>query len=120
MENESRPIIQNCYINGLICRNGKRSDFQIDPVTEEKPFCNKWIKIVGTDPQSGKEIETWCCSEFAKIKLALENSAMTRRVVASVDRNNHIFFEALPPVAKERVLQKGDRPQLEDNHGIQS
>lgn len=120
MEQESKPIVQTCYINGKLCRNGKRSDFEVDPVTQERPFCNKWIKLVGADPQSGKDIETWCCGEFAKIKLALENSAMTRRVVASVDRNNHIFFEALPPVAKERVLGKGDRPLLEGQNGIQS
>lgn len=114
MESESRPIVQACYINGLICRNGKRSDFAVDPATDEKPHCNKWIKLVGIDPQTAKEIDTWCCAEFAKIKLALENSAMTRRVVASVDRNNSVFFEALPPMAKERILKNVNNSQLED------
>lgn len=118
MENESRPIIQSCYVNGEICRNGKRADFKVDPATEEKPLCNKWVKIIGKDPQTGMDIETWCCSEFAKIKLMIENSSMTRRVVSSIDRNNNIFFSALPPVAKERVTQKNNSPQLEDNHGI--
>lgn len=113
MENESRPVIQACSINGKICRNGKRSDFEVDPQTDEKPFCHKWVKLIGTDPQTGNEIETWCCNEFAKIKLMLENSAMTRRVVKSVDRNNNIFFEALPPVAKERILHSA-QPILED------
>lgn len=104
MENEAKPIIQTCSINGKICRNGKRSDFDIDPVTQEKPLCHKWVKLIGSDPQTGASIETWCCNEFAKIKLMLEGSAMTRRVVASMDRNNNIFIDALPPHVKDRVM----------------
>lgn len=118
MESELRPIVQNCYVNGKLCRNGKRSDFEADPVTGERALCNKWIKLIGPDPQTGKDIETWCCSEFAKIKLALENSSMTRRVVSAIDRNNDVFFNALPPAIQERVMQNSAQPKLEATNGI--
>lgn len=118
MEAELRPIIQSCYVNGKTCRNGKRSDFEVDPNTDEKPLCNKWVKLIGPDPQTGKEIETWCCSEFAKIKLALENSSMTRRVIASIDRNNQTFFSALPEQVQERVIKNSAQPKLEEANGI--
>lgn len=103
MENEQRPIIQACSINGEICRNGKRDDFKIDPLTNEKYFCHKWVKLVGSDPQTGKDIETWCCNEYAKIKLALENASMTRTVAAGLDRNNNTFFAALPNHIQQRI-----------------
>lgn len=104
MENEQRPIVQACSVNGEICRNGKRDDFKVDPLTNEKYYCHKWVKLVGKDPQTGHDIDTWCCNEFAKIKLALENANMTRGVAYGLDRNNNTFFDALPDVAKERVM----------------
>jgi hypothetical protein len=55
----------------------------------------------------------------AKQCIGLENAAMTRRVVKSIDRNNSLFFEALPPMAKERVIQNSAQPTLEEkSNGI--
>lgn len=114
MEQESRPVIQACYINGEVCRNGKRDDFKTDPLTGEKFHCNKWVKLGGLDPQTGNPFETWCCSEFAKIKILLENAQMTRQAGASVDkvanqihRQRGEFLGALPEDAKERLSSTG-------------
>lgn len=106
METESRNIIQSCYVNGKTCRNGKRDDFNIDSNTGEKFYCNKWVKLLGQDPQTGKDIETWCCAEFAKIKLMLENSFRTRQVTSALDRNNNTFFSALPENIQRRIVEK--------------
>ncbi len=105
MEKEQHPIIQACYINGETCRNGKRDDFKIDPLTQEKYHCNKWVKLIGKDPQTGNDLDTWCCNEFAKIKLLLENSNMTRQVTAALDRNNNTLFSAFPDEVQQRVAK---------------
>ena len=123
MEPESRPIIQACYINGLTCRNGKRDDFPVDPQTGEKFHCNKWVLLRGADPQTGDQIDTWCCNEFAKIKIALENAQMVRQNIASTDKvSNQIhrsrseFINALPEEAKERLV-RNKVELLEENTG---
>lgn len=117
-----QPIIQACYINGKTCRNGKRDDFELNPLTNEKNVCNKWVKLMGADPQTGNPIETWCCSEFAKIKLMLEQANNIRQTTASMDRNNNILFSALPDEAKQRTLLSSSSARninqlLENNNG---
>jgi hypothetical protein len=121
METESRPIIQSCYINGKTCRNGKRDDFDVDPQTGEKSHCNKWIKLVGMDPQTGQQIDTWCCNEFAKIKLMLENSNQQRQTAASMDKHTNVFIQALPPIAAQRVMEKygsNSNKQIANGNGV--
>lgn len=110
------PIIQACYINGKTCRNGKRDDFEINPATGERFHCNKWIKLVGYDPQTGQAIDTWCCSELAKIKIGLETAQMERQTGASVDkvanqiqRQRAEFLGALPTDAVERLEMNAPR-----------
>lgn len=110
MEAESKAIIQSCFINGKTCRNGKRDDFDVNPQTGEKFTCNKWVKLVGMDPQTGTTIDTWCCNEFAKIKLMIEGANMTRHAIASTDKvasevaKQHMtMFAALPESAQARV-----------------
>jgi hypothetical protein len=111
MENEQRPITQTCSYNGKICRNGKRSDFEVDPVTQEKPHCNEWVKLSGIDPQSGTQIDTWCCAKFAVVKLALETNQSVRHTTASTDkvanqvaRSRAEFLGALPAESRARLL----------------
>jgi hypothetical protein len=116
MERSSLPVIQACYINGEICRNGKRDDFKTDPQTGEKYHCNKWVMLRGADPQTGDPIDTWCCNEFAKTKLAIENANMTRHNTASTDKvanevaNHHgTFLAALPDELRDRVIRANPR-----------
>jgi hypothetical protein len=122
MESESRPIIQACYINGEICRNGKRDDFKIDPQTGEKYHCNKWVLLRGADPQTGHPIDTWCCNEFAKIKLMMENAQMVRQGKASTDkvanevaRHHGTFLAAMPDELRDRVIRANPRLVLKSD-----
>lgn len=114
---EEPTVIQSCYINGKTCRNGKRDDFDVNPLTGEKVRCNKWIKLMGTDPQSGAHLEEWHCSEFWKIKLALENAQMVRQNTASTDkvanqiqRQRAEFYAALTDEARDSV--RAGTPQI--------
>lgn len=116
METEQKPIIQACYINGEICRNGKRDDFKIDPLTHEKYHCNKWIKLIGPDPQTGRDIDTWCCNEFAKIKLQLENAMIERQVKVALDRNNNTLFSAFPDEVQQRIAASNPNLLNGKNH----
>lgn len=110
MDQSAQPVIQACSENGKVCRNGKRDDFEVDPRTGEKFLCNKWVKLTGTDPQSGQPIDTWCCAEWAKVRIMLENAQMVRQNIASTDkvanqvaRSRAEFLGALPERARERL-----------------
>lgn len=117
MEKEQGAIIQACSVpGGLTCINGSREDFKNHPLTGEKLKCHKWIKLVGKDPQTGGDIDTWCCNEFAKIKLALESAQMVRQNTASTDKvANQVaqhraeFIGALPEEAIVRLLESAPR-----------
>ncbi|MBI4396813.1 MAG: hypothetical protein HY548_06945 [Elusimicrobia bacterium] len=111
METPNQTITQACYINGKLCRNGKREDFPKNKETGEKYVCNKWIKLIGMDPQSGEHLENWMCSEAAITKLLIENAQMTRHASASTDkvaneiqRSRMTMIAAMPPDAQDRLV----------------
>jgi len=93
-------------------------------MTGEKFFCNKWVKLVCSDPQTGHPIDTWCCNEFAKVKLGLEQANMTRLNTASTDKvatevakHHATFLGVLNNDAQQRLLDADPRMQLESKNG---
>jgi len=103
---EKDVVIQACYVNGKSCVNGSREDFGTHPITGEKLKCNKWVRLIGDDPQTGADLSGWCCNEFAKTKLAVEQANMVRQNTKSTDKVSNVFFAALPPQAQRRVKQR--------------
>lgn len=128
MPNPNDVTIQACPFGGNTCRNGKRDDFEVNPLTQERFVCAKWVCLKGKDPQSEKILDNWMCSEQAAVFLLLENAQMTRHVQASVDKaanevnaGNAMVFAAMSPEAQQRVVnaqprlvERGPAPQLEE------
>lgn len=106
MSDQPKDIRQTCSVNGKLCINGIREDFEKDPLTKQPRPCHKWVYIAnGTDPQTGKPIDgTWCCNEWANLKIRLEQSQMTRNVQAAVNDLGNMFLAALPPESRKQVL----------------
>jgi hypothetical protein len=86
MSDQEKDQRQTCSVNGKLCINGIRSDFENDPIICRPRLCNKWIKLIGKDPQTEKHIEEFCCNEWGKIKIGLENCQMLRFNTASLDK----------------------------------
>jgi hypothetical protein len=120
MDEPNKIIQQSCYINGKTCVNGKRDDFEINPITKERFTCNKWVSLKGKDPQTGDPIDHWMCNEFANVFLLTENSLFVRQNGAGIDKvANQInkqraeFLNSLPDFVKEKLLELN--PELVQN-----
>lgn len=118
------PVLYTCDINGKRCCNGVREDFtSTHPVSGEKIKCVQFVKLIGSNPQTGQPIENWMCAKVALPVLLLENSQQQRQTAASVDkvanqilRQRAEFIGALPEEARDR-LGVGAPKLLEGNNG---
>lgn len=91
MGDQGQDQRQTCWINGKLCINGIRPDFESDPLIQRPRPCNKWVRLIGRNPQTGQDIDEWCCNEWAKVKIGLENCQMVRHATASTDKvANHV------------------------------
>lgn len=82
------PKIQNYY--SLIIRNIMKLERKTNcPLDKFKPCreleCAWFIKISGTDPSTGKELEDWGCAMAWMPVLTIENSMMQRQTGAAVE-----------------------------------
>jgi hypothetical protein len=66
--------------------------------------CHFYTHLVGMNPQSGQPTDEWGCAVAWLPLLLVENAEMSRKVAASVDRNNNTFFAALPLPLQQRVM----------------
>jgi hypothetical protein len=86
MENAETRRTRNCHINGKLCVDGIRSDFENDPQTGRPAGCRQWVHLFGKDPQSEKVIDQFDCS-FAWLPVTtIEGAQMSRQTAASVDK----------------------------------
>jgi hypothetical protein len=86
MENTDARRVKNCHINGKLCIDGIRSDFENDPATGRPAGCRQWVHLFGKDPQSEKVIDQFDCS-FAWVPVTtIEGAQMSRQTAASVDK----------------------------------
>lgn len=114
-----RAVVQACPFGGKTCRNGKREDFAINPDTQERFVCAKWVNLRGKDPQSEKVFDNWMCSEAAVPTLLVEVAQMVRFNQASTDkvasevRSHHVTFAA----ALNKRLQDADLQTQIENKG---
>lgn len=65
-------------------------------VTEHK--CSKWLQIMGSNPQTGEEMNRYGCADSFIPLLLIENSQQQRHTGASVDsfRNEMLKLNARP------------------------
>lgn len=63
-----------------------------------------WTHLLGQNPQTGAQVDEFGCSIAALPILLVENARMSRQTAASMDRNNNLFFSALPEHVKQRVV----------------
>lgn len=124
MSDQGNDIRQTCSINGKLCVNGIRSDFETDHLIQRQRPCNKWVRLIGTEPQTGKNIDEWCCNEWAKVKIGVENSQMIRQVIASTDKvANQVqksraeFLGALSEEAQKRLINADPKIQQISSNG---
>jgi len=47
--------------------------------------CEQYQRVLGTDPQTGKDIEEYMCSDLLQNVLLIENSQMQRQTGAAVE-----------------------------------
>lgn len=91
------------------------ADGEMCPLIKDKCVrhqCAWFTKVLGTNPQTGKDIEDWGCSIAWLPILLVENSNQQRQTAASVDKvANQVlkqrseFMGALPQEAKERMIR---------------
>jgi hypothetical protein len=71
-------------------------------VTKHK--CPKWTHIMGTDPQTGTDVNRYGCSDSFLPLLLIENSQQQRQTAAAVESLRNVVHEVnagpvLPPAA---------------------
>lgn len=66
--------------------------------------CQWYTHLLGAHPQTNKEVDEWGCAVTWLPVLLIESSNQTRKVQASLDRNNNTFVDALPDHVRERIL----------------
>ena len=79
MQPEYERLEMNCPLNGKICRDGARTDFE----NQKKP-CRWWTHVAGKDPQSEKVVDHYDCAVAWLPVVGLEQSQMTRMGTATV------------------------------------
>lgn len=74
--------------------------------------CAWFIKIAGTNPQNGKEIEEWGCSMAWMPILTIENSQMQRQTGAAVEsfrnemvKSNESSQQILLATTKQNLIE---------------
>jgi hypothetical protein len=78
MQPESTRTEMTCPLNGKLCKEGIRSDFD----SSTKP-CRWWTHVAGKDPQSEKVIDHYDCAMAWVPVVVLESSQMTRHMTAT-------------------------------------
>lgn len=105
---EPKSSVATCPINGKTCVDGVRSDFDFIEVSGVKKQykCRLWKALAGKDPQSNEVINDYDCAWSWMPLIGIENSQMTRHVVAQVSEGTKAFVDALPEEVQKRVLNK--------------
>lgn len=93
MESAEKRRVRNCHINGKLCIDGIRSDFEVDPQTGRAAGCRQWVHLYGKDPQTDKNIDQFDCS-FSWLPITtIEGAQMSRQTGASVDKVANVVAE---------------------------
>lgn len=75
----------SCPLNGKLCIDGVRSDFEKD-ADGRQYRCKWWQHVYGKDPQSEKIIDQYDCSVPWLTVTTVEGAQMSRQTAASVDK----------------------------------
>lgn len=85
MIDPATKIKGSCPLNGKLCIDGIRSDFEKD-ADGHTHKCKWWQHIYGKDPQSEKIIDQFDCSIPWLTVTTVEGAQMSRQTSASVDK----------------------------------
>jgi hypothetical protein len=85
MQNTESRKVMTCPLNGKLCLEGKREDFQRDDV-DVPVTCRWWVHLYGKDPQSEKILDQYDCSIAWLPVTTVETSQMSRQSSASFDK----------------------------------
>jgi hypothetical protein len=71
--------------------------------------CPKWIHILGSDPNTGQQVDKYGCNDSFQHILMIENSQMQRQTGAAVEsfRNEMVkasVYPMLPPAEQPRLI----------------
>lgn len=78
MQSEMTRYEMTCPLNGKLCKDGVRADFE-----DQKKQCRWWTHVAGKDPQSEKVIDHYDCAMAWVPVVVLESSQMTRHMTAT-------------------------------------
>ena len=92
--------LMSCPMNGKICKDGVREDFQTGGEVGQKLSCRWWTHVVGKDPQTEKLMDHYDCGMAWIPVVMLEVSQMTRHNTASTDKVANVMNET-----KDGLLQ---------------
>lgn len=85
MIDPATKITGNCPLNGKLCVDGIRNDFEKD-ANGFQHKCKWWQHVYGKDPQSEKIIDQFDCSVPWLTITTVETAQMSRQTTASVDK----------------------------------
>lgn len=108
---EPTSKIKTCPLNGKLCVEGIRSDFEFletAGVKRQIP-CQWWVVLQGKDPQSNQVYNEYNCAVPWLVVTSLENCQMTRHVTAQVSEGTKAFVDALPDPTRDRVMERASR-----------
>jgi hypothetical protein len=72
--------------------------------------CPQWVQLRGTNPQTGKEVDSWQCAAASLPMLLLENAKQTRQGAAATEsfRNEVVRrsdMQRLPPEIQPAMIE---------------
>ena len=73
--------------------------------------CQKWINVVGQNPQTGEPVNQWKCADAWLPVLLIENSRCQRETGAAVEsfRNEMVRLNGGGPISEPAINLNGGR-----------
>ena len=105
-----------CPLLKGVCVNGFVKGMPENKETGERTTCGWFIKLSGTNPQTGEKMDDPGCSVPFFAIIQLEGNQHLRQAIASMDkiatevnRQHMTFIGAMTPEAQKRLLDAGLR-----------
>ena len=107
---DTLKVVTFCPIReGLKC-----TEVKVNPNTNEieQHRCNWFTKMVGIDPQTGENVDTWKCNLSWMPILMVENSAQQIRTGAAVESLREETIKRQDTLIKNTLLPFFSEPKL--------
>ena len=105
---EPKSSILTCPLNGKLCVDGIRSDFEFFEVVgiKRQKACRWWTGMAGKHPQTHEILNDYDCAVTWIPLITLENSQSVRQVAAQVSESTKAFVDAQAPETQKQIINR--------------